>query len=226
MRVAIHHRPSFRLAVARSRNSHTRRGSNPCRRRGTLLSFSRYGPMPTSSYADTETVQAYLFQCDDNGLFAVSLDSAGANIPREACVEGWRFKTAFALGVQEAVPAPIDPEPILRGIRANGYYIWREGIWYGPALGMSRSMLNQSWGRRSLITILSEQLMSRCAGHWPGDTNAKPQKGGSDPWFPATKGEEGLRAPKLERRTPTSWPSLSRAHPSPPCRPDRGPVVE
>jgi hypothetical protein len=32
------------------------------------------------------------------------------------------------LGVQEVVPAPIDPEPILRGIRAMGYYVWRQGI--------------------------------------------------------------------------------------------------
>ena len=28
-------------------------------------------------------------------------------------------------GLQEPVPAAISPEPILRGIRAKGYYIWR-----------------------------------------------------------------------------------------------------
>jgi hypothetical protein len=32
----------------------------------------------------------------------------------------------FELGVHEAVPAAMNPEPILRGIRANGYYVWSD----------------------------------------------------------------------------------------------------
>jgi hypothetical protein len=80
--------------------------------------------MPASIYADAETLQAYLFQCDDNGLYA-----SGADLPRGPCAEGWRFKVAFRLGVHEPVPASIDPEPILRGIRARGYYVWREGLY-------------------------------------------------------------------------------------------------
>lgn len=83
-----------------------------------------------TTYADTDSLQAYLFQCDDNGLYGVSLDPAGSNLPRSACPQGWRLKKAFALGVQDPVPAPIPPEPILRGIRNVGYYVWREGVPY------------------------------------------------------------------------------------------------
>jgi hypothetical protein len=44
-----------------------------------------YGPS-----ADIDPGQAYLFQCDDNGLFAVSLDPTGGNLPRDPCAEGVR----------------------------------------------------------------------------------------------------------------------------------------
>jgi hypothetical protein len=84
-------------------------------------------PIPAS----TDALEAYLFQCDDNGLYAVSLDPLGGNLPRGPCAEGWRLRTAFALGVHEPVPAAIPPEPILRGVRAVGYYVWREGRTHG-----------------------------------------------------------------------------------------------
>jgi hypothetical protein len=87
--------------------------------------------MSVLTYANTDAVLAYLFQCGDNGLFAVTLDPTGRNISRGACAEGWALKTEFALGVHEPVPAAIDPEPIIRGIRALGYYIWREGMMHG-----------------------------------------------------------------------------------------------
>ena len=75
---------------------------------------------------------AYLFQCDDEELFAVSPDKAGANIPRSSCSQGWLLRREFQLGVQEPVPAAISPEPILRGIIAKGYYIWRSGSANAP----------------------------------------------------------------------------------------------
>jgi hypothetical protein len=78
-------------------------------------------------YANTDAVPAYLFQGDDIGLFAISLDKTGQNIPRSSCPEGWQLKAEFPLAVHEPVPATIAPEPIIRGIRALGYYIWREG---------------------------------------------------------------------------------------------------
>ena len=71
---------------------------------------------------------AYLFHCDDEGLFAVSLDKTGATIPRTSRSQDWLLQQEFQLGQQEPVPATIGPEPILLGIAANGYYIWRAGI--------------------------------------------------------------------------------------------------
>ena len=85
--------------------------------------------MGFSTYSDSQ--EAFLFRCDDNGLFAVSIDRLGSNLPCNSCPEGWRLERAFALGVQEPVPAPIPPEPILRGVRSVGYYIWREGVTHG-----------------------------------------------------------------------------------------------
>jgi hypothetical protein len=78
--------------------------------------------------ADTDTVQAYLFECGDERLFAVSIDPYGRNIPRNACPEGWRLKTGFLLGIHRPVPAEIDLKAVLRGIRDAGYYVWREGM--------------------------------------------------------------------------------------------------
>jgi hypothetical protein len=87
--------------------------------------------MTEGAYFDAEVVQAYLFRCEDNGLYAVSLDPSGSNLPRNACAEGWHLERAFPLGVQDPVPAAIPPEPILRGLRNTGYYVWREGTPYG-----------------------------------------------------------------------------------------------
>ena len=71
---------------------------------------------------------AYLFQCGDEDLFAVSADKAGTNIPRSSCTQGWMLRQEFRLGTEDPVPAAIDPEPILRGIFAKGFYIWRAGF--------------------------------------------------------------------------------------------------
>jgi hypothetical protein len=51
----------------------------------------RYVPK-SPSFMRMPTPCAYLFQGDDIGLFAVSLDKSGRNIPRSSCPEGWRLK--------------------------------------------------------------------------------------------------------------------------------------
>jgi hypothetical protein len=80
-----------------------------------------------------DATTAFLFQCGESDLFAVSRDQTGVNIPKAECVEGWHLREMFRLGVREPVPAPIQPEPILRGIAANGYFIWRRGTMHGTA---------------------------------------------------------------------------------------------
>jgi hypothetical protein len=68
---------------------------------------------------------AFLFQCGETGLFAVSLDRTGANIPVLECAHGWLLRDEFELGVQEPVPAPVEPERVIAGIEVNGYFVWR-----------------------------------------------------------------------------------------------------
>jgi hypothetical protein len=77
----------------------------------------------------SDATTAYLFQCGDEELFAVSTDKAGEVIPRSSCAQGWQLRQEFQLGRQDLVPAPIEPEPIIRGINAKGYYIWRDPCW-------------------------------------------------------------------------------------------------
>jgi hypothetical protein len=77
----------------------------------------------------------YLFQCEGEDLYAVSRDITGANIPRSPCTRGWPLCRPFELGRGLAVPAPIMPEPILKGIADVGYYVWRGwsgGPWKRP----------------------------------------------------------------------------------------------
>ncbi len=73
------------------------------------------------SAGDVDARPAHLFRSGDH--FAVSLDPTGSNIPLDG-YEKWEHVSEFELGVHEAVPAAMNPEPILRGIRAYGYYIW------------------------------------------------------------------------------------------------------
>lgn len=79
-----------------------------------------------------DTRVAYLFQCKDEDLYAVSHDVTGANIPRSPCALGWQFCEKFQLGQDAPVPAPILAAPILKGIADHGYYVWR-GWSSGPS---------------------------------------------------------------------------------------------
>ena len=66
---------------------------------------------------------AFLFASNQGDRFGVTLDPNGMNLPTRIG-ENWAFQTQFALGVQDAVPMRIDPEPLVTGIRAQGYYVW------------------------------------------------------------------------------------------------------
>lgn len=47
---------------------------------------------------------AYLLQCGNEELFAVSPDKAGDAIPMSGCAQGWLFRQDFPSGVQEPLP--------------------------------------------------------------------------------------------------------------------------
>lgn len=72
---------------------------------------------------EDKPLQAYLFQLGDSDQFAVSLDPTGSNLPTGDRAE-WYLRKEFLLGVQNPMPVPMDPEPVLRGIRVRGYFTW------------------------------------------------------------------------------------------------------
>jgi len=63
-----------------------------------------------------ERLNAYVFQCAGDDLFAVSHDMTGANLPRASCSQGWILR-GKSLAEHASVPAHI------------GYYIWRDSCW-------------------------------------------------------------------------------------------------
>jgi hypothetical protein len=66
--------------------------------------------------------QVFLFLNSEEGLFAITRNKNGANLP---LISGdWKFEKEMTLGVQEPLEAGIDPEPVIRGLRADGYFIW------------------------------------------------------------------------------------------------------
>jgi hypothetical protein len=69
------------------------------------------------------SLPAFFFRSGDKG--AVSLNSQGSNLPPENAEMPWILARQFALGVQDVGLLEIGPEPILRGIRARGFYVWR-----------------------------------------------------------------------------------------------------
>jgi hypothetical protein len=69
---------------------------------------------------------AFLFQCGDSNLWAITLDQTGRNLPEDECEDGWRLLQEFALGVQEPVPATVNPENVITGIDARGFYVWHD----------------------------------------------------------------------------------------------------
>lgn len=78
---------------------------------------------------DDESRPAFLFESENREWRAVALDREGTPLPRDGG-QSWTLILSFNLGVHEPVPANIDPEPILRGIRAQGFYLWKTNrVW-------------------------------------------------------------------------------------------------
>jgi hypothetical protein len=80
------------------------------------------------SSGDDDATRAYLFRAgNDPEVYAVTHDPIGANLPALDPVVEWHFDREFALGVREAMPIHVAPEPVLRGLLAHGYFVWCEG---------------------------------------------------------------------------------------------------
>jgi hypothetical protein len=63
---------------------------------------------------------------------------------KPASISRGALREEFLLGVQEPVPAAISPEPVLRGIRAKGYYMWRSGYTNQPRVLLSEFLVSMS----------------------------------------------------------------------------------
>jgi hypothetical protein len=73
-----------------------------------------------------DATKAYLFYNSEELLNAVTRDRKGTNLP---LLRGpWTFQKEVMVGVQEPSTLGIDPEPILRGMRSEGYFIWRADL--------------------------------------------------------------------------------------------------
>lgn len=65
--------------------------------------------------------EVFLFVSDDDRFYGVALEPEGLALPSS---HGWKFCQPFYLGVHEAMPVPIDPEPVLRGLAASEAFTW------------------------------------------------------------------------------------------------------
>jgi hypothetical protein len=91
---------------------------------------------PILSSGEDDATRAYLFRSrSDHALLAVTRDPSGANLPPPGDAGSWEAEGHFALGVREAMPVAIAPEPVLRGLMADGYFVWRSG---GNPMGTSQ----------------------------------------------------------------------------------------
>ncbi|RUO97364.1 hypothetical protein [Hyphomicrobium sp.] len=69
-----------------------------------------------------DATKAYLFANTEEPVKAISRDREGANLP---LLRGqWVREGEVTVGVQEPLQVDIDPEPVLRGLRSDGYFIW------------------------------------------------------------------------------------------------------
>ena len=66
---------------------------------------------------------AFLYHAGD--MAAVTLDSSGANLPAPPGAQPWVLSRDFTLGVRDVGLENMSPEPIIRGIYSEGYYMWR-----------------------------------------------------------------------------------------------------
>lgn len=74
---------------------------------------------------DTQVLTAYLFHCTAGAhKHAITLDLTAANLPAATCLTGWVFDGEVRVSAAEPLPFRLAPEPVLRGLRGSGYYVW------------------------------------------------------------------------------------------------------
>lgn len=75
----------------------------------------------------SEPLAAYLFENESENMAGVCLTPDATGLP--ALKKGdWVLRTKFALAVDQPTSIGMNPEPILRGLAANGYFIWSRNL--------------------------------------------------------------------------------------------------
>jgi hypothetical protein len=89
-------------------------------------------PTTPSATSEAQPVRAYLFHCTAaRETHALTQDLTAANLPAGACLTGWVYDGEVRVSVSEPLPFRLSPEPVLRGLRAQGYFIWHDN--HGPS---------------------------------------------------------------------------------------------
>jgi hypothetical protein len=84
-------------------------------------------PKAILTAGDDDASPAYLFNSrSDPLLHAITRHPSGANLPPLETPDEWVFDGLIALGIREALPVRIAPEPVLRGLLSDGYFVWRD----------------------------------------------------------------------------------------------------
>ncbi|MDX2201319.1 MAG: hypothetical protein NW223_01090 [Hyphomicrobiaceae bacterium] len=74
---------------------------------------------------EAQAQRAFLFHCTASwDRHAITLDLTGGNLPAGTCLTGWVFDREIDVSVSAPLPLPLPPEPVLRGLRSAGYYVW------------------------------------------------------------------------------------------------------
>lgn len=99
--------------------SHASHSTNRPLVHGEVMTFT-----PVYSAGRHNAVRAYLFRSRANReTWAVTLENYGTNLPSGP--DAWDFEREFALGVREPMPVNANPEPVLRGLKARGFFVGR-----------------------------------------------------------------------------------------------------
>jgi hypothetical protein len=78
-------------------------------------------------------MKAHLFLCVDNGHYAFTREDDGGNLPIKECAGGWHFIRSLDIEVDRPLPLSAAPEPIIRALSDDGYYIFGSDAPHGTS---------------------------------------------------------------------------------------------
>lgn len=71
---------------------------------------------------DEQQAVAFLFEENGGSRRAIARDVIGERLPHAP--RGWSLSRSFLLAVEHVPPVDVEPEPVIRAVRTDGYYCW------------------------------------------------------------------------------------------------------